>query len=68
MEEEIRYTPCPPEHRCTRLNAITGDIVYLTLLNTPTLIVNSVAVARELLEKRSAKYSDRPYSVLVIEL
>ncbi|KAH9917083.1 cytochrome P450 monooxygenase [Fomitopsis serialis] len=37
-----------------------GDIIFLKLFTRPTLIVNSTAAARELLEKRSAKYSDRP--------
>ncbi|EPT00018.1 hypothetical protein FOMPIDRAFT_1123461 [Fomitopsis schrenkii] len=57
-----------PEKRFHQWKETYGDVTFLKLLSTPTLIVNSVAAARELLQKRSAKYSDRPHSVLVIEL
>ncbi|KAH9926307.1 cytochrome P450 98A3 [Epithele typhae] len=41
-----------------------GDVVYLDALGQPILLVNSVKVAHELLDKRSANYSDRPMSVM----
>ncbi|KAI0790121.1 cytochrome P450 [Irpex lacteus] len=37
-----------------------GDLVFLRIFHTPAIIITSVAVARDLLEKRSANYSDRP--------
>ncbi|EIW80565.1 cytochrome P450 [Coniophora puteana RWD-64-598 SS2] len=37
-----------------------GDIVYCSLVGTPAVIINSERVARELIEKRSQIYSDRP--------
>ncbi|KAH7904034.1 cytochrome P450 [Hygrophoropsis aurantiaca] len=36
-----------------------GDIVYLTLLGQDYIVINSVKVARTLLEQRSSNYSDR---------
>ncbi|KAH9834641.1 cytochrome P450 [Rhodofomes roseus] len=45
-----------------------GDIAFVSIFTRPTLIVNSTTAARELLEKRSAKYSDRPPSVLMSDL
>ncbi|KAG1742544.1 cytochrome P450 [Suillus lakei] len=37
-----------------------GDIVYSRVLGQHIIIISSIAVARELLDKRSAIYSDRP--------
>ncbi|KAH9834632.1 uncharacterized protein C8Q71DRAFT_859598 [Rhodofomes roseus] len=45
-----------------------GDIIFLRMFNTPVLVLNSAKAARDLLEKRSTKYSDRPYSIRFIEL
>ena len=42
----------------------SGDIVYLNALEQPMLLLGSYKVARELLDKRSANYSDRPDSVM----
>jgi len=38
----------------------TGDIIYSRLLGIDMIVINSDSVARELLNKRSAIYSDRP--------
>ncbi|KAF8554409.1 cytochrome P450 [Imleria badia] len=38
-----------------------GDLVYTKLLGKDFIIINSVKVAHDLLEKRSAIYSERPY-------
>ncbi|KAI0351255.1 cytochrome P450 [Trametes cingulata] len=38
-----------------------GDLMSLTLLGQPMIIINSFKHAYELLEKRSAVYSDRPH-------
>ncbi len=45
-----------------------GDVIYLKLFRTPAIILNSLESARELLDKRSAKYSDRTRAVLLAEL
>ena len=42
-----------------------GDVVYLEVLGQPMLLLGSHTVARELLDKRSAVYSDRLPSVMV---
>ncbi|OJT11090.1 O-methylsterigmatocystin oxidoreductase [Trametes pubescens] len=45
-----------------------GDIVYFEILRTPAIVLNSVEAARDLLDKRSAIYSDRPRLVMLMEL
>ncbi|OBZ68047.1 O-methylsterigmatocystin oxidoreductase [Grifola frondosa] len=45
-----------------------GDISFARLFRTPALILNSVQAAQDLMDKRSAQYSDRPRFVLVVEL
>lgn len=48
-----------------KLEALThitniGDIVSLDLLGQPLIILNSFEDAKELMDKRGSKYSDRP--------
>ena len=38
---------------------IDSDIIYLNVLGTPILVLNSFEAVTELLEKRAAIYSDR---------
>ncbi|KAG2074767.1 cytochrome P450 [Suillus decipiens] len=38
-----------------------GDIVYSRLLGQHIVIINSIEIARELLDRRSATYSERPF-------
>jgi len=45
---------------CLTSCLIIGDIIYSRLLGIDMIIINSDAIARELLNKRSAIYSDRP--------
>ncbi|KAI0819806.1 cytochrome P450 [Trametes gibbosa] len=45
-----------------------GDIVYFQIFHTPAIVLNSIEVARELLDKRSSRYSDRPRMVMLTEL
>ncbi|OBZ74506.1 O-methylsterigmatocystin oxidoreductase [Grifola frondosa] len=45
-----------------------GDVVYAKLFRTPALVLNSKEAAQDLLEKKSAKYSDRPDFILLSEL
>ncbi|KAI1788178.1 cytochrome P450 98A3 [Ganoderma leucocontextum] len=42
-----------------------GDVVYLSVLGQDTIVLGSLKAARDLLDKRSANYSDRPTSVMV---
>lgn len=37
-----------------------GDLLYTQILGQHIIVINSVKLAVELLEKRSRKYSDRP--------
>lgn len=52
-----RSCPNPYDH-------FPGPIIYLKLLQTPLIIISSAQVVSDLLEKRSALYSDRPSSVM----
>ncbi|OSD03862.1 cytochrome P450 [Trametes coccinea BRFM310] len=45
-----------------------GDVIYLKLFRTPTIVLNSLQAATDVLTKRSAKHSDRPRMVLLAEL
>jgi hypothetical protein len=42
----------------------TGDLVYVQILGNKLLVLNDIESMRELLEKRSQKYSDRPSFVM----
>ena len=44
-----------------------GDIVYATTFGRHIVILNSVKVANDLLDQRSAVYSDRPYIPMLEE-
>ena len=44
-----------------RVALFPGGLVYTKLLGKDFIIINSVKVAHDLLEKRSAIYSERPY-------
>ena len=46
----------------------TGDVIYLNLFRTPTVVLNSLEAATDVLTKRSAKHSDRPRMILLGEL
>ncbi|KZP21555.1 cytochrome P450 [Athelia psychrophila] len=45
-----------------------SDIVYLNVLGKPMVVLNTLEAATELLERRSAIYSDRPRFVMLREL
>lgn len=49
-------------------NLFTGDVIYVHILNRKMIILNSFAAARDLMDKRSANYSDRPRLVLLNEV
>lgn len=46
----------------------TGDVVFAKFFRTPVVVLNSKEAAVDLMEKRSAKYSDRPPFILLKEL
>lgn len=46
----------------------SGDFIFAKFFTTPVLILNSLAVAQDLLENRSSLYSDRPYFALLIDM
>ncbi|PIL26517.1 cytochrome P450 [Ganoderma sinense ZZ0214-1] len=45
-----------------------GDVVFAKFFRTPVVVLNSKEAAVDLMEKRSAKYSDRPPFILLKEL
>ncbi|KZT03453.1 cytochrome P450 monooxygenase [Laetiporus sulphureus 93-53] len=45
-----------------------GDLVYAWFFRTPALVINSLEAAQDLMERRSANYSDRPRFVYMGEL
>ncbi|TEB33718.1 cytochrome P450 [Coprinellus micaceus] len=47
---------------------IYGDVVYVRIFRQPMVIIDSLQAARDLLDKRSSIYSDRPRFVLFSEL
>ncbi|KAL5536335.1 hypothetical protein ACEPAF_156 [Sanghuangporus sanghuang] len=45
-----------------------GDVIYLTVLGRPVIVLNKFEHARELMEKRGATYSDRPCMPYITDL
>ncbi|TFK41265.1 cytochrome P450 [Crucibulum laeve] len=45
-----------------------GDIIYMDVFGTETIVLNSLQAAIELLEKRSANYTDRPDMIMANDL
>ncbi|KAF9460615.1 cytochrome P450 CYP621A2 [Collybia nuda] len=57
----------PPDNQETlfyKWGKIYGDVMHLDLLGRSVIVLNSVKAAVDLLDKRSANYSDRPRFVL----
>lgn len=44
---------------------ISGDVMHLHFLGRSVIVLNSVQAAVDLLDKRSANYSDRPTFVIL---
>lgn len=61
------YPGCVPPITVTK-SCVIGYIVFIRVLGRSILIVNSLQAALDLMEKRSAKYSDRPTSVIFTDL
>jgi len=49
----------------TEWGKIYGDVIFVQALNKKILILNSVKAAVDLLDKKSAIYSDRPYVPMI---
>lgn len=49
----------------TDMKSQFGDLMSLEVLGQPFIVVNSIKVANELFEKRSANYADRPGASLL---
>lgn len=47
---------------------ILGDVVHAKLFQTTVIVVNSLRAARDLMDKRSANYSDRPRFAVLGEM
>ena len=52
----------------TDFHAYVGDVTYVNVLGREMIILNSSKAAVELLDKRSAIYSDRPVAMMCGEI
>lgn len=59
---------CRFSFRFTLQLLVSGDVVYLHVFGQPLIFLNSPAAVAELMEKRSAIYSDRAPLVMTTEL
>ncbi|KAG8770503.1 hypothetical protein FRC20_005373, partial [Serendipita sp. 405] len=50
------------------LSFSSGDVVYLNLAGVPMIILSSLEAAEDLVSKRAAVYSGRPYARMVLDL
>ncbi|TFK67985.1 cytochrome P450 [Pluteus cervinus] len=57
-----------PEERFSEWGDKYGDVVHIHIFGQPMLVLNSLQATRDLMDKRSAIYSDRPRFVLFSEL
>ncbi|KAI0776610.1 cytochrome P450 [Trametes elegans] len=57
-----------PERKLFEWGEQYGDVMYLEFFTKPTIVLNSLKAATDLLTKRSVHYSDRPRMVLLAEL
>lgn len=55
-----------PSH--TDVGAAIGPLLHLRVLNKHMIVINSLSVAEDLLERRGAIYSDRPQFTMLGEL
>ncbi len=70
MVEDIWYASFAGARRRCRTAAelhTVGDIFYLEILGRKIVIVNNYDMANELMDKRSANYSDRPLFPLFLK-
>lgn len=50
------------------LHDLEGDLIYMEVLGHRMIVINSQNIARDLLEKRGARYSNRPRMVRLNEV
>ena len=50
------------------LTIYSGDVIYVSIIGKPIIVLNSAEAARDLFDKRAANYSDRPRFILHGEL
>lgn len=60
-------TSCPLLFMSERWT-ITGDVVYLSVLGRPIIVLNSQKAAADLLGRRASNYSDRPRFIMASEI
>ncbi|KAG8689240.1 hypothetical protein FRC08_011036, partial [Ceratobasidium sp. 394] len=65
----LRSLPPGSDHRYFMKlgQELNSDIVSFTILGQTTVVLNSAAAANDLLEKRSAVYSDRPEMMIITD-
>lgn len=67
-----RNTVClvisPPERQLIFDVIITGDVISLTVLGKPLIILNSPKAAQDMLNKKSSIYSSRPHYTMACDL
>ena len=51
-----------------QVKALIGDVMHLSVFGKDFIILSTFEDARELMDKRSAIYSDRPRFVLLVEM
>lgn len=56
----VRKSFIPPAPNSDLIFPTTGDVVYVNALGKSFIILGSEEAASDLLDKRSANYSDRP--------
>ncbi|CAG8954970.1 hypothetical protein HYFRA_00008659 [Hymenoscyphus fraxineus] len=59
-EDYSKTTPYKPLGPTKAKDVLESEILYLNLLRNHVIVLNSLNSAKELLEKRGGKYSDRP--------
>lgn len=60
----LHAVPC-----CVRVaHAPTGDMIYFHVLGQEVVVLNSAAIAHDLLDKRSSIYSYRPFLTMANEV
>ncbi|KZT69384.1 cytochrome P450 [Daedalea quercina L-15889] len=57
-----------PEKTFAKWGTQYGDVIYVKMLATPTLVINSIEVAQDLLDRRGRRYSGRPYFTVISDL
>ncbi|KAF9804495.1 hypothetical protein IEO21_09368 [Rhodonia placenta] len=55
-------------HTMAQWGGVYGDLVYARFFRTPVLVLNSVKVARELLDRKSSATSGRPRMMFLTEM